>query len=299
MIAITGGSGFIGSHIVDKLLLQGSQVRILDPRLPHRRDVEYSATDVTDLDALCQGLKGTSAVFHLAAVSNVNVAFREPIATVKLNDLGTVNVLEAARRNDLERVFFASTVWVYAGCREEQVDEETPFQMPGAGHVYTSSKIAAEFYLHDYHELYGLRFTILRYGIPYGPRAREGTVVPIFVKKVLSGEPITIYGDGNQFRNFLYVEDLAEGNVLAMAREGVNQTFNLEGMRPISVKEVAETINAIVGGAQIVFEPARPGDYRGKVVSAEKAKRVLGWQPQVDFFEGMTRYVAWYRATLR
>src|SRR5437867_2004341 len=126
MIAITGGSGFIGSHIVDKLLQQGSQVRILDPRLPHRRDVEYSATDVTDLDALCQGLKGTSAVFHLAAVSNVNVAFREPIATVKLNDLGTVNVLEAARRNDLERVFFASTVWVYAGCREEQVDEETP-----------------------------------------------------------------------------------------------------------------------------------------------------------------------------
>jgi UDP-glucose 4-epimerase len=213
-----------------------------------------------------------------------------------LNTVGTVNVLEAARHRDIERVIFASTDWVYGGARSDAVDEESPFFMPGAGHIYTSTKIASEFYLHDYQTLYGLDSTILRYGIPYGPRSRVGTVMPIFVKKALNNEPLTIYGDGSQFRNFIYVEDLAEGNVAALKPVAENKTYNLEGMRPISVKEVAETIkNILQKDVEIRYETARPGDYGGKIILSRRARDELGWEPKVDFEEGMRRYVEWYR----
>lgn len=167
--------------------------------------------------------------------------------------------------------------------------------MPGAGHIYTSTKIAAEFFCHDYWKLYQQPFTILRYGIPYGPRMREELVIPIFIRKALAGEPITITGDGSQYRNFVYIEDLARAHLLAMNRKAENQTYNLEGMRKITVKEIAETINKLLGGGvEIQYIPARPGDYAGKEVSDEKVKRELGWEPQIDFEEGMRRTLVWY-----
>jgi len=243
--------------------------------------------------------EGASHIFHLAAVSNVDEAYKDPVKTVEVNVTGTLNVLESARKHDCDRVLFASTVWVYGGARGIEVHEDSPFYMPGAGHVYTSTKIAAELLLHDYRELYGVPFTILRYGIPYGPRARSGTVIPIFVRKALAGEPITIFGDGSQYRNFIYVQDLVEGNVKAMAAVAENQIYNLEGRTPISVLEVAETIQKLLGGkARIEFKPPRAGDYRGKVVSAEKAARDLDWTPTTDFQEGMRRYVDWFRSTV-
>lgn len=297
-IGVTGGSGFIGSHIVDKLLEKEHEVRIIDVVKPHRTDIEMTKTDLLDYDSVLHATEGLDCVFHLAAVSNVNEAYKNPVHCVKLNTVGTVNVLEAARHNDIERVIFASTDWVYGGARSDAVDEESPFFMPGAGHIYTSTKIASEFYLHDYQTLYGLDSTILRYGIPYGPRSRVGTVMPIFVKKALNNEPLTIFGDGSQFRNFIYVEDLAEGNVAALKPVAKNKTYNLEGMRPISVKEVAETIrNILQKDVEIRYEQARPGDYGGKTISSRKARDELGWEPKVDFEEGMRRYVEWYRCT--
>jgi len=242
-----------------------------------------------------EACKGATEIFHLAAVSNVDEAYQKPADTVSINTIGTVNLLEAARRNRVARFVFASTVWVYGGARGSDVHEDSPFYMPGAGHIYTSTKIASEFYIHDYSRLYGVPFTILRYGIPYGPRARTGTVIPIFVRKALLDEPLTIFGDGLQYRNFLYVEDLAEGNVAALADVAENQIFNLEGPRPISVKEVAETIQKLLGGVRIEYKPPRPGDYRGKVVSSDKARRDLLWEPRVDFEEGMRRYIRWYK----
>jgi len=295
---VTGGSGFIGSHVVDALRKMGRRVRNLDLVPPHRSDVEFVKASLSDAAAVTAATEGCSSIFHLAAVSNVDEAYQAPVKTVEINVVGTLNVLEAARKTDCNRVLFASTVWVYGGARGVDVHEDSPFYMPGAGHVYTSTKIACELILHDYAELYGLPFTILRYGIPYGPRARSGTVVPIFVRKALAGEPLTIFGDGSQYRNFIYVEDLAEGNAKALAPIAENQIYNLEGPRPITVREVAETIRKILGGhVQIEFKASRPGDYRGKVVSNEKARRDLDWQPTVEFEEGMKRYVEWYRAT--
>lgn len=295
--AVTGGAGFIGSHVVDHLMKAGHEVVVLDHGVkPHRGDVEFIDQDILDLSVLSKAVKGCDYVFHLAAVSNVNHAFERPVQCVKVNIEGTANVLEAARSNGVQRVVFASTVWVYTGSRDNDVHEDSPFYMPGAGHVYTSSKIASELLCHDYWQLYKQPFTILRYGIPYGPRMRDTLVIPIFLKKALAGEPLTITGDGSQYRNFVYVEDLARAHLLVMDEKALNRTYNLEGMRKVTIREIAETINRLLeGGVKIEYTPARPGDYAGKEVSAEKAGRDLGWEPTVDFEEGMRHTIEWFR----
>lgn len=297
-IAVTGGSGFIGSHVVDALIAAGHEIRVIDYGVkPHRGDVEFINADVVDFHAVLSATKGMEYVFHLAAVSNVNHAYARPVYCVQLNVAGTANVLQAARENGVKRVFFASTVWVYSGCRDSHVHEDSPLYMPGAGHVYTSTKIAGEFLCHDYNKLYSLPVTILRYGIPYGPRMREELVIPIFLRKALKGEPITIQGDGSQFRNYVYVKDLARAHVLALNEVAVNQTYNLSGHRKVTIREIAETINRLLGdGVKIEYIPARPGDYAGKEVSAEKAKEELDWEPAVDFEEGMRHTLEWYKA---
>ncbi len=295
--AVTGGSGFIGSHVVDALKKAGHEVLVIDHRIrPHRQDVEFADVDVTNYSAVLEATKGYDYIFHLAAVSNVNIAFEQPVYTVELNILGTANVLEAARQNRVKRVIFASTVWVYSGSKGRDVDEDSSFYMPGAGHIYTSSKIASEFLCQDYFELYKQPFTTLRYGIPYGPRMREELLIPIFLKKAFTGEPLTIAGDGSQFRNFIYVEDLAQAHILAMREKAENEIYNLEGIRKITVKEVAETIQKLVGNnVKIIHTPARPGDYAGKEVSGKKIKREFGWEPTTDFEEGMKKTIKWYK----
>ncbi len=169
-------------------------------------------------------------MFHLAAVSNVNDAFERPLDCVAINITGTANVWEACRRNGVRRAVLASTVWVYAGARGDgPFDEDTPFHLPSAGHIYTSSKIADELIVHNYAELYNQPFTILRYGIPFGPRMRDALVIPLFVRRALAGETITINGDGSQFRNYVYISDLARAHVLALGPAAENEVFNLEG----------------------------------------------------------------------
>ncbi len=294
--AVTGGGGFIGSHVVDQLRSAGHEVVVIDGGVaPHRDDVEFFDVDIVDYDSLLDATLGCDYLFHLAAVSNVNHAFDDPLRCVAVNVQGTANALEAARQNQVGRFVLASTVWVYTGAPGNDVAEESPFYLSGAGHVYTSSKIADEMLCHDYHKLYGVPFTILRYGIPYGPRMRENLVIPIFIKKALAGEPITITGDGGQYRNFVYVEDLARAHLLVMNGKAENETYNLEGRRKVTIREIAETVKQLLGGrADIEYVPARPGDYGGKEVSAEKARGELGWDPRVDFEEGMQRTLAWF-----
>ena len=242
------------------------------------------------------------AIYLLAAMADVNDVYKNPVEAAKVNILGVANVLEAARRNEIDRIILASTVWVYGLSSEREVDESTPLHIESADHVYvyTLSKIAAELYCQSYQKLYGQNFTILRYGIPYGPRARRGgTVVATFVKKALNGESLTIFGDGSQYRNFIYIEDLAEGNVVALKDIATNKTYNLEGVRPITVKEVAETVKKLIGDVEIEYKEGRPGDFEGKKVSTEKAKKELGWEPNVDFEEGVRQYIEWYQKGIK
>ncbi len=299
---VTGGSGFIGSHVVDALKDAGHEVTVLDYRvMPHRSDVTFENVDLMDLSSVLSATRGAQHIFHLAAVSNVNYAYKYPVYTTSLNVVGTANVLEAARIHGNARVYMASTVWVYNGSPNgEPVDEATPFYLDGAGHIYTSTKMACEMLCHNYHQLYKVPFTVLRLGIPYGPRMREELLIPIFIKKALNGEPLTIAGKGSQYRNFIYVRDLADAHVLAMSEGAANRTYNLEGTRKVTVLEVAEGIRRNVGDhVRIEFVPERPGDFGGKQVSAKKAQAELGWKPAVEFDDGLRQTVEWFRAKWR
>ena len=297
-IGVVGGSGFIGSHLVDKLVSSKHDVTVFDIMKPHREDVAHIYIDITDLSRTTVALAGTfDVIYMLAAVADVNDAYRNPVETSQVNIMGVANVLEAAHRNNVGRLILASTIWVYGLATADNVDEDTPLKLNSANHVYTSSKVAAELLCHSYLNLYQQNFTILRYGIPYGPRARGGSVLATFVAQALRGQPLTILGDGNQYRNFIYVEDLAEGNVAALKDIATNNVYNLEGMKPVTVKEIAETVRKLVGDVKIEYKEMRAADFQGKVVSSEKAKKELGWEPKVSFEEGARRYIEWYKAS--
>jgi len=299
-VGVIGGSGFIGSHIVDKLVAQGHEVTVLDMMKPHRPDVGHMHIDITDHARCVIPLAGGyDAVYLLAAVANVNDVAKIPVETGQVNIMGVANVLEAARRLDIKRVILSSTVWVYEAAREQNVDENTPLAIDKVNHVYTASKIAAEMYCQSYQKLYGMLFTILRYGIPYGPRARRGTVLETFVRRALAKQPLVIQGDGLQYRKFVYVEDLADGNVAALQPQAANQTYNLEGNQAVTIKEIAETVRKYIGKVEIKYEAARPGNYEGKNVSNQKAKRELGWEPKTSFDEGVRKFIEWFKATAK
>jgi len=295
-VGVTGGSGFIGSHVVDRLHAAGHEVVVIDTRPPHRRDVGYRDADITDLAGMVRATTGCDALFHLAAVSNVNDAHADPVGTFDVNVAGTARACEAARRNQIGRVLLASTVWVYASAPGDgELTEDSPLLSTGTGHVYTSSQVAAELVVSSFGELFGIPYTILRYGIPFGPRMREELVIPRFMASARDGTRITIQGYGLQFRNYLYVEDLAAAPVLALGDAGADQIFNLEGPAPVSIRHIAETARDLVAPqARIEYIAARPGDYAGREISAAKAERVLGWKATTSFDDGLRRYLDWW-----
>lgn len=294
---VTGGSGFIGSHVVDKLVAAGHDVVVFDSLVRSLNpEAQYVEGDVLDPSAATRATKGADVVFHLAGMSNVDVAALHPLMTVKLNVEGTAVIADAARDNDA-RVVLASTVWVFgAAAGEGTVDESAVIDLERSGHLYTSTKLAAEMVLHSYAELYDLPFTILRYGVPYGPRMRDELVIAKFVGKALRGEPLTVAGDGSQTRNFLYVEDLADAHVLALGDEAVNQTFAVDGTEAVSIRQVAETVARLVGDVQVERVPGRSGDFAGRPVDITHAREVLGWSPTTTFEQGVQRYLEWLRA---
>lgn len=293
-VLVTGGSGFIGSHVVDELRERGVTVRVFDMVYPtYRDDVEFYKGSILNLEDLRMALNKVDAVVHMAAVANVNSVEEEPHYSESINVRGTINLLEAMRKTNVDRLVYASTSWVYSDVDQEEVDEETPLEAPS--HLYTATKITGEQYCQAYANHYGLEPTIVRYGIPYGPRARGGTVLPIFVDLAKDGESLTIFGDGQQYRYFVYVEDLARGTVLALQPGTENEIYNLAGQEQVTVQQVAETVQDVVRDVPIEYEEARAEDFEGKVVSSEKAKRELGWEPEVTFREGVERYVEWLR----
>ena len=294
-VLVTGGSGFIGSHVVDKLRDKGIYVRVYDSVMPSfRNDIEYYQGSILDRNALGFAMNGVDAILHLAAIADVNDVFNDPYYSESINVRGTINVLEAARRASIKRFIYGSTTWVYSEAETDKVNESTPLHAPS--HLYTATKLTGEYYCQTYSRLYGLDVTILRYGIPYGPRARDGAVIPIFVRKALNGEPLTIAGKGLQFRKFVYVEDLAEGNALALKSIAKNKIYNLDGKEKITIKQIAETIQKILGNVKIEHTPTRPGDFSGKEVSSKLAEKELGWEIKVGFEEGVRKYIDWYKA---
>jgi len=298
-ILVTGGSGFIGSHVVDKLRACGHEPVIYDLRASpwHDGTVETVLASVNDREALERALEGCDAVIHFAAMADVGEVLAAPEDAERVNAGGTGVVLEACRRAGVRRIVYASTIWVYSDCAEDAVDEET--LLPAPRHLYTSTKLAGEQYCRAYRELYGIDYTILRFGIPYGPRAREAAVIPAFVRRALAGEPLTLAGDGLQTRRFVYVEDLADGVVAACLSDGArNRVYNLAGEESVTIRRIAEAVRALIGDTEIVHGPARPGDFGGKIVSSARAREELGWTAATPFAEGLRRYVEWRRTQL-
>lgn len=297
-VVVTGGSGFIGSHVVEALVEAGHHVTVLDRRArAERADVTFENVDLLDMSSVLAATRGAEHIFHLAGVSNVDYAYKYPKHTASLNILGTMHVLEAARVNGAGRVYLASTVWVYNGTPNGRpLDESAPFLLNGTGHIYTSSKMACEMICHNYSQMYGVPLTVLRLGIPYGPRMREELLIPTFIRKALAGESLTIAGKGNQFRNFIYVRDLADAHVLAMKEIAANRTYNFEGPRKLTVLDVAEAIRSLLGThIRVEYIPERPGDFKGKEVLTAKALQDLGWKAKTEFEEGLRTTVEWFR----
>jgi UDP-glucose 4-epimerase len=293
-ILVTGGSGFIGSHLVDSLIEQGCDVTIYDLETPrYNQKCKYVRGDVNDLSRITAVTQGFDIIYHLAAEANVNRFYESPYYSNFITSNSTLNVLECAKRNNIERVLLASTEWIYGSIEGDEtqfITEETSYAQ-NPDHIYTSSKIASELFCKNYKTLYGVNYTIMRYGIPFGERARAETVTPIFINKILNDDEITIHGNGSQTRQFIYVKDLAAGNAACLKDEAENQIFNINGCEKISVLQIVRTLEEILNKkAKIKFIEDRKGNYKGRFISSDKAKKLLGWEQKISYKDAMERY---------
>ncbi len=292
-VLVTGGSGFIGSHVIDCVRAAGHEPRIFDlvPSPYHDpREVEFVLGDICDRDALKAAVTGCDVIAHLAAVSDVNRVVHDPSRAQAVNAGGTALLLEAAHAQDVAHVVYASTIWVYGNADgAEPLDDDSP--LPHPAHLYTATKLAGEMYCRSYGELYSLEHTILRFGIPYGPRARPATVLATFVERALAGRALMIAGDGSQSRQFVYVEDLARGVVAALAPPVPNRIYSLVGDETVTVREIAETVRRLVAPVEIVHVDRRAADLRPVRISGARAAQELDWSAITPFAEGARRYV--------
>ena len=288
VILVTGGSGFIGSHLTTKLLEKGYAVRVFDQRKPLQENVMWFKGNLLEEKDVLEACRDVEYIYHLAAIADVNTALSHPELCLEVNEKGTVNLLKAASAKEVDRVILASTTWVY-GTTEGVVDENAPIPMPD--HIYTKTKIGQEHLLYAWYRHYGLRYTILRYGIPYGPGMRSNMVIAIFTRKAMQKETVSVFGDGKQGRCFIFIENLAEGNAAALKGSAENQVFNLAGTEFITVNHVIDCLKKIFGEIITEHKPMRPRDFKGAKISIMKAKRLLGWEPKTKFDEGLRLYV--------
>jgi len=298
-VLVTGGAGFVGSHVVDRLRANGHEPRVFDLiRSPYhaKEDVDSMVGDLLDPEAVRVAMRGCDAVLHLAAVADVNAVVSDPIRAEVVNVRGTHVLLEAARRAEVERFAFASTVWVYGNAAGAgPVTEDSPLSLPA--HFYTATKLAGEMYCRSYEELYGLPHTILRFGIPYGPRSRVAAVVAAFVARANAGEPLSIAGDGRQTRQFVFVEDLADGCVAGLASQAAGRAYNLARDESVSIRAIADTVRELVAGVEVIHGPGRVADVSIPHVSSERAATELGWSATTSFRDGVRAYIDWLAET--
>lgn len=308
-VLVTGGAGFIGSHLVDRLLKEGFSVRVIDnldtgslkkiANNQEKKEFDFVKGDIRDLSLVAESMKNVDAVFHEAALASVTLSVKDPILTNDVNVTGTLNLLQASRDQGVKRFVFASSAAVYGDTHGAQKKED---MSTNPRSPYGISKLAAENYVKIFHSLYGLETVSLRYFNVYGPRQRfdpecaYGGVITIFTNKLLKNMPPIIFGDGEQTRDFVYVEDVVEANMLALNRKNaVGEAFNIGTGSSISVNQVAETLKEIMGKRELknIHAPPRPADGRHGYADISKAKRLLGFHPKVGLKNGLTQLVDW------
>ncbi|WP_456471699.1 SDR family oxidoreductase [Methanocaldococcus sp.] len=296
MILVTGGAGFIGSHIVDLLIEEGYEVLIIDNLTTGNKDNINPKAKFFNLD-IKNNLrelknKDIEAIIHQAAQINVRYSVKDPIYDANTNILGTINLLELAKDVDAKFIF-ASSVGIYGEPKYLPVDEDHSIEPLSP---YGLSKYCGEEYIKLYHRLYGLEYCILRYSNVYGerqdPRGEAG-VISIFIDKMLKNESPIIYGDGNQTRDFVYVKDVAKANLMAL--DWKNEIVNIGTGKEVSVNQLFNIIKEIVKfKGKPIYDKPREGEVYRIYLNIERAKK-LGWKPEVELREGIEKVVKWMR----
>jgi len=299
---VTGGAGFIGSHLVEALLVRGDTVRVLDDlssghleNLSHVIDrIDFIEGNIRDGATVQQATSGVDFIFHLAALVSVTKSMVEPTEAELINAVGTLNVLNAAKAADVQRLVLSSTCAVYG---DDPTLPKTETMGPQPKSPYAISKLAAEYYCQIFNESFGLETVILRYFNIFGPRQDPSSaysgVISIFVDKLSQGLAPTVFGNGQQTRDFVFVDDVVRANLLAAeAPKASREIFNIGTGRPISVNQLFENLRHIFNrDLKPDYRPARTGDILHSYANPSRAKTVLGWQAQVDFEKGLKRLV--------
>ena len=300
-ILITGGAGFIGSNIVKKMLLLGYEPIVLDNLSSGYREnlipqVHFFEGDVRDQTKLFEAAKGCEVIIHLAASVGNKRSIDHPQTDSEINTIGTLNVLETARTHNINRVVFSSSAGVFGELKTLPIDEDHP-QDPDS--PYGVSKLAAEKMCLVYNKLYNMKNICLRYFNVYGINQRYdayGNVIPIFANKLLKREPLQIFGDGEQTRDFVNVHDVAQANINAALSDEVNGVFNIGSGTQVSINELIQLMEKASGiSTEKQYGPTRPGDVRDSLAEISKAHNALRFTPQVELYKGLSEYWDWVK----
>jgi len=303
---VTGGAGFIGSHLAEELLRRGEQVRVLDNFSTGKREnlagildrIELIEGDLRSYHTVRQAVQGVDYVLHQGALPSVPRSIDDPITTNEVNVGGTLHVLDAARDAGVKRVVYASSSSIYGPDPQLPVRES---MAPQPVSPYAVAKLAGEKYCHVFSRVYGLETVALRYFNIFGPRqdpaSQYSAFIPKFVVGIMEGRPLTIDGDGTQAKDFTFVRNVVEANLLALKAEGVSgEMFNVGCGRMTSVNEIVAHLRRIVGSeGRITNGPARTGDVPQSLADISRARDRLGYEPRVDAREGLAQVVRWFR----
>ncbi len=304
---VTGGAGFIGSHIADRLLEFGATVKIIDDfsegkeeNIAHIMDkIELFKGDIRDLELLRKITKGVNFIFHEAARRSVPKSIEDPLTYNDVNVTGILNMLLASHENKVERFVFASSSSIYGEIDEKKPQAET--SIPKLISPYAATKIAGEYYCRVFNETYKLPTVALRYFNVFGPRqsleSQYAVVIPKFINCIMKDEQPPIHGDGLQSRDFTYVKNVANFNLLAAIKsEAAGQIFNVAIGQTYNLLQLVGDINKILGkDIKPTFTPPRAGDVKYTWADMSKAKKLLGYSAEVSFFEGLKKTVEWYK----
>ena len=278
-VLITGGSGFIGSYVVDALVENKYKVTILDLNQPKRKDVKFIQGSILNKSIIRSALKNINIIFHLAAVSDITKVKEIPLKTIKTNILGTTFLLEGARNANIDRFVFAGSIYSYGA----------------AGNLYTTSKTASELIIKNYKLIYGQKFTILRYATAYGPRNREVDAVSIFVRRALKNLDLIIHGNGQQKRNYVCAEDLGYGSLFALEKKATNKIITLVSKRDTKIIDLARMIIKITKSKSKIFfdkKKRRLDDFTSVFsYKSNREKNLMIWRPKYSLEKGLKKYI--------
>jgi UDP-glucose 4-epimerase len=304
-ILVTGGCGFIGANLIRKLIENGYEVRVLDNlsrgsiRNIEGLNIEFVEGDIRELPTVEKSLKTIDVVIHLAAYGSVVESVSDPVPNFENNVIGTLNMLIGARNASTRKFIFSSTGGAIIGNTVPPVNESS---LPKPISPYGSSKLCCEAYINSFSHSYGLNTTMLRFANVYGPFSDHKIgAVTAFIKAILSGKPINIYGDGSASRDLIYVDDLCRGIMLAMEKElPAASVLHIASGIETRIKELAHTIIEVSGGKNhgIIYHTARPGEVTRNFSSYEKAKQIIGFEPQINLKKGLNSTWDWFKTNL-